>query len=135
MASLQQSRRSQNKQRTVKERWGILLRIWPYFFIPKGSRKYSRTNSCIFAVTVVTQDDHLTAGAYIAWGYSTHSLPRVAWRDQTTAAKEVTSRPKLLAFSHERFFLCGKVWGLKLHELAPNKTVERPDDEKQEYLH
>lgn len=107
---------------------GFLFRIWLFFFfIPKSSRKYSHTNSCIFAMTVVTQDDHLTAGAYVAWGYSTHSLPHAAWRDQTTAAKEVTSRPKLLAFGHERFFLCGKVWG-QLHELAPNKTVERPDD-------
>ena len=36
------------------------------FFISKSGCKYSYTNSYIFAITLVTQDDHLTAGAWAA---------------------------------------------------------------------
>ena len=32
-----------------------------YFFIPKSGRKYSHTNSHNSALTVIAQDDHLTA--------------------------------------------------------------------------
>ena len=37
-----------------------------YFFIPKGGRRYSHTNSFNFAMTPASQDDHLTAGAWAA---------------------------------------------------------------------
>ena len=33
------------------------------FFIPESGRKYSNTNSYNFAMTPISQDDHLTAGA------------------------------------------------------------------------
>ena len=35
-----------------------------YFFIPLSGHKYSRTNSYNSAMTVIAQDDHLTAGAW-----------------------------------------------------------------------
>ena len=46
-------------------KWGevFLLRIW-LFFIPEGARKYSQTNSYNFAITLISQHDHLTAGAW-----------------------------------------------------------------------
>ena len=47
-----------------------LLRIWLYFFIPESGRKYSNTNSYNFAMTPISQDDHLTAGAWTACGYT-----------------------------------------------------------------
>ena len=40
MASLQQSKRSQNKQCTVKVRWGILTEDLSEFLLPKSGRKY-----------------------------------------------------------------------------------------------
>ena len=47
----------------------FFLRIRLYFLIPKRSRKYSLTNSYIFAMALFfTQDDHLTAGAWAACG-------------------------------------------------------------------
>ena len=46
----------------------FLLRIWLYFFIPKSGRKYSNTNSNNFAMTLISQDDHLIAGAWAACG-------------------------------------------------------------------
>ena len=36
------------------------------FFIPKSGRKYSHTNSYNFAMTLISQDNHLTAGAWAA---------------------------------------------------------------------
>ena len=33
-------------------------------FIPKSSRKYFHTNFYNFAMTVISQDDHLTVGAW-----------------------------------------------------------------------
>ena len=36
------------------------------FFLPKGGCKYSRTNSYIFAMTLILQNDNLTAGAWAA---------------------------------------------------------------------
>ena len=36
--------------------------------IPKSGRKYSQTNSYNSAMTVIVQDDHLTAGAWVACG-------------------------------------------------------------------
>ena len=41
------------------------------FFIPKRSksdRKYSNKNSFNFAMTLISQDDHLTTGAWTACG-------------------------------------------------------------------
>ena len=37
------------------------------FLLPKSGRKYSFTNSCIFAITPILQDDHLTAGTRAAF--------------------------------------------------------------------
>ena len=39
-----------------------------YFFIPEGGRKYAHTNSYNSAMTVIAQDDHVTAGAWAAYG-------------------------------------------------------------------
>ena len=52
MRSFYQSKRSDNKQYAA--------------FIPKSGRKYSHTNSYNSAMTVIAQDDHLTAGAWAA---------------------------------------------------------------------
>ena len=41
-----------------------------FFFIPEGGRKYAHTNSYNSAMTVIAQDDHLTAGAWAACGES-----------------------------------------------------------------
>ena len=43
-----------------------------YFFIPWSGRKYSHINSYNSAMTVITQDDHLPAGAWAA--YALHGL-------------------------------------------------------------
>ena len=34
-----------------------------FFFIPESDRKYSNTNSHNFAMTLISQDGHFTAGA------------------------------------------------------------------------
>ena len=39
------------------------------FFIPKSGREYSNTNSYNFAMTLISKDDHLTAGAWAAYGW------------------------------------------------------------------
>ena len=44
----------------------FLLRIWQYFFIPESGRKHSHTNSYNFAMTPMSQNDPLTAGAWAA---------------------------------------------------------------------
>ena len=38
------------------------------FLLIKKGHKYSHTNSYIFAMTLITQDDHLTAGVWAACG-------------------------------------------------------------------
>ena len=38
----------------------------PASFIPKSGRKYSHTNSEIFFTTLISEADHLTAGAWAA---------------------------------------------------------------------
>ena len=48
--------------RTTGARWRC-VRIWLYFFFKSG-RKYSHTNSYNSATTLISQDDHLTAGAW-----------------------------------------------------------------------
>ena len=47
-------------------RRGIFIEDLTYFFIPYSGRKYSHTNSYNFAMTVILQDDHLTAEAWAA---------------------------------------------------------------------
>ena len=47
------------------------MKIWPHFFIPKSGRKYSYTNTYNFAMTLISQDDHLAAGA---WAYFALSI-------------------------------------------------------------
>ena len=39
-------------------------------FIPEGGRKYAPTNSYNSAMTVIAQDDHVTAGAWAAYELS-----------------------------------------------------------------
>ena len=58
------------------------------FFIPKRSesdRKYSHSNSYNFVITLISHDDHLTAGAWAACGpvvpsvlFLTVTLPQVS---------------------------------------------------------
>ena len=75
-------------------KWGevFLLRIWLcFFFIPKGARKYPQTNSYNFAMTLISQHDHLTAGAWAACGLTNwitsllqkyvknHKIERTSW--------------------------------------------------------
>ena len=43
-----------------------ISRIWLYLFILKSGRKYSHTNSYYLAMTPISQDDYLTAGAWAA---------------------------------------------------------------------
>ena len=45
------------------------------FFIPKSGRKYSYTNSYNFAMTLISQDDNPTAGAWAACGIIYHTSP------------------------------------------------------------
>ena len=71
----------------------FLLRIWLcFFFIPKGARKYPQTNSYNFAMTLISQHDHLTAGAWAACGLTNwitsllqkyvknHKIERTSWQ-------------------------------------------------------
>ena len=62
----QQSKRSDNKQHIVKTGWGIFIENLTVLFIPKSGRKYFYTNSYNFVMTVISLDDHLTAGAWAA---------------------------------------------------------------------
>ena len=39
-----------------------------FFFIHQSVRKHSHTNSYNFAMTLISQDDHLTAGTWVACG-------------------------------------------------------------------
>ena len=68
MGSFQHSKRSDSKRCTVEVRWDIFIENLTVFFIPKSGRKYSHTNSYNFAMTLISQDDHLTAGAWAACG-------------------------------------------------------------------
>ena len=69
MGSFHQRKRSDNKWYAVEVRWGIFIENLTYCFIPQSGRKYSHTNSYNSAVTVIVQDDHLTAGTWAACGY------------------------------------------------------------------
>ena len=66
MASFQHSKWSDSKQCTLEVRRGICIKNLTQFFIPKSGRKYSHTNSYNFAMTLISQGDHLTAGAWAA---------------------------------------------------------------------
>ena len=66
MRPFHQSKRSDNKRYAEEVRWGICFENLTNYFIPKGGRKYSHTNSYNSAMTVIAQDDHLTAGAWAA---------------------------------------------------------------------
>ena len=67
MGSFHQSKRSEySKLCTVEVRWVIFMENLTYCFIPLSGRKYSHTNSYNSAMTVIVQDDHLTAGAWTA---------------------------------------------------------------------
>ena len=66
MGSVHQIKRSDNKWYTLEVRWNIFIENLTYFFIPWSGRKYSHTNSYNSAMTVIAQDDHLTAGAWAA---------------------------------------------------------------------
>ena len=46
----------------------IFIENFTYYFIPKCGRKYSHTNSYNSAMTIIVQDDHLTAGAWATCG-------------------------------------------------------------------
>ena len=70
MGSFHQSKRSDNKRYTVEVRGGIFIENLTYFFIPLNGRKYSHTNPYNSAMTVIAQDDHLTAGAWATCGAS-----------------------------------------------------------------
>ena len=50
-------RQRNNKQYTVKTRYVIFIEKFSEFLPPKPDRKYSHTNSYIFAVTAITQHD------------------------------------------------------------------------------
>ena len=65
MRSFHQSKRSDNKRYFFFENL-------TYFFIPWSGRKYSHINSYNSSMTVITQDDHLPAGAWAA--YALHGL-------------------------------------------------------------
>ena len=70
MGSFQHSKWSDSKRYTVEVRWGIFIENLTVLFIPNSGWKYSHTNSCNFAMTLILQDDHLTAGAWAACGYT-----------------------------------------------------------------
>ena len=53
---------------------GYFFENLTYFFIPEGGRKYAHTNSYNSAMTVIAQDDHLTAGAWAACVFSSKLL-------------------------------------------------------------
>ena len=49
--------------------WYFYWEFDVFFLIPWSGRKYSHTNSYNSAMTVIAQDDHLTAGAWAACDY------------------------------------------------------------------
>ena len=46
----------------------FLQRILSVYVILKSDHKYFHTNSCNFVMTLISQDDHLTARARAAYG-------------------------------------------------------------------
>ena len=50
-----------------------------YFFIPWSGRKYSHTNSNNSAMTVIAQDDHLTAGVWAACGNKSRKVRKFVY--------------------------------------------------------
>ena len=68
MGSFQHSKRSDSKRCTVEVRLGIFIENLTVFLIPKSGRKHSHTNSYNFAITPISQDDRLSAGAWATCG-------------------------------------------------------------------
>ena len=66
MGSFQHSKRSDSKPYTWSRMWYFYWEFGWFLFIPKGGRKHSHTNSYNFAMTLLSQDDHHTAGAWAA---------------------------------------------------------------------
>ena len=85
MASFQQSKRSDNKRYTVEVRWGIFIENLTVFLLPKSDRKYSHTNSYIFTMTAITQEDHLTVGAWAACALTDWSVTCIQRSGQVQA--------------------------------------------------
>ena len=79
MGSFHQSKRSDNKLYAVEVRWGIFFENLTYFFIPWSGRKYFHTNSFNSAITVIAQDDHLTAGAWAACGNKSRKVRKFVY--------------------------------------------------------
>ena len=80
MVSIQHSKRSDSKQCTVEVRWGIFIENLTIFFNPQSSCKYSQTNSYNFAMTLIFQDDHLTAGAWAACEWVCMTWPLIQYQ-------------------------------------------------------
>ena len=50
------------------------------FFTPRNGCKHSNTNSYNFTMTLISQDDHLTAGARATYGWIVNNLSVVLVR-------------------------------------------------------
>ena len=72
MGSFQHSKRSDSKRCTVEVRRGIFIENLTVFLFLRAVVKYSHTNSYNFAMTLISQDDHLTAGAWAACVLTCH---------------------------------------------------------------
>ena len=57
MASNHQEAKEEQKWYTIETSYVIFLKKFSEFLPPKPDRKYSHTNSYIFAVTAITQHD------------------------------------------------------------------------------
>ena len=68
MGSFRHSKRSDSKRCTAEVKCDIYIENLTVFFIPKSGLKYSHTNSYNYAMTLISQDDHLTAGPWAACG-------------------------------------------------------------------
>ena len=69
MRPFHQRKRSDNKRYAVVVRWGIFfLRIWRIIIFLRAAVNIPHTNSYNSAMTVIAQDDHLTAGAWATCG-------------------------------------------------------------------
>ena len=66
MGSFRHSKRSDSKRCIAEVKCGIFIENLTVFFIPKSGLKYSHTNSYNHAMTLISQVDHLAAGAWAA---------------------------------------------------------------------
>ena len=76
MRPFHQSKRPDNKRYAVEVRRGIFFENLTYYFISQGGRKYAHTNSYNSAMTVIAQDDHLTAAAWAACDRMSETEPK-----------------------------------------------------------